>query len=734
MKAVRIVIKGLVQGVGFRPDVARIAKSLGVKGYVKNVSGGSVEIWAEGERVEEFVSAIKSIPRPAIVEEVELEYVRPKGFTKFLIAPSEGAGARSQIPPDLAVCESCLKEVLNPFSRRFRYPLNSCAKCGPRFSMLYTLPYDRENTSMREFPLCAECEREYSDPKDRRYHAQGISCSKCGPRVKLLDSDGKTVIVRDPLEEASKLIDEGFIVAIKGMGGYHLAVKATEDEPVRELRRRKNRPRKPFALMALNVNVAEEIVEVIDASLLKSPESPIVLLPKKKPSPLSDLVAPSHELIGVMLAYTPMHYLVLMNTKDKFSIMTSANPTGKPTCITKECVLSMGVADYVLDHDREIVHRVDDSVVRYTDGEVTFLRRSRGYAPRWIEVPWRLSEGISFGAELQNAGAISFENKVVLTQYIGDTDELETLEFLESELKWFADQYNIKASFVAADLHPRYNSKLLAERWSEELGAELILVQHHHAHLVSAAGSWGEEEGIGVAVDGTGYGVDGAVWGGEVLEFNRENFKRICHLKYFPLPGGDRAAKYPARIALAMLNEVNALSEDLFKELASKLPGGELEANVALRQRGVRTSSTGRILDAISTILSISWERSYEGEPAMLLEATSFGGEVIERLDLVKGDEVDVYELMLWVVENRNKYKVRDLAYTTLFNLGYNLGLCMKDSDLPKFVSGGAAVNDVLVKGIRSAAGEVKLPKGVPPGDGGIAFGQALVASKRLEG
>jgi len=722
------MVRGLVQGVGFRPDVARLATGLGLGGYVKNVSGGSVEIWVEGEKADEFVELLKAFPRPAVVESVEMEEVKPKGYKGFTIVRSEGAGSRSQIPPDLAVCEKCLKEVLNPFSRRFRYPLNSCAKCGPRFSMLYKLPYDRENTSMRRFPLCAECEREYGDFKDRRYHAQGISCPKCGPEVRLVDGEGRTVLTSDPVREAAKLIDEGFIVAIKGMGGYHLAVRATEDRPLQELRGRKRRPRKPFALMALDERAASEVVELSHLDVLRSPEAPIVLLPKREPSPLSELVAPGHKLVGIMLAYTPMHYLVLMDTEDKFSVMTSANPTGKPTCTSLECVLEMGVADFVLDHGREVVHRVDDSVLRVTDGDLVFLRRSRGYAPKWIELPWKVPEAVALGAELQNTGAVSFENKVVLTQHVGDTDELEALEFLERELEWFMEQYSLTPEVIVVDKHPLYNTRRLGIEMAERHGAQLLEVQHHHAHLASAMADWGVEEAVGIAVDGTGYGEDGAIWGGEVLWSDLRSYKRLCHLKYFELPGGDRAAKYPARIALKILDELGEVHRWM-DHLASKLPGGLKEAEIALRQGGVKSSSAGRFLDSVAAFLSVSWERSYEGEPAMLLEASSWKGEVLEVMDLVKGNEVDVYELFLWVLNNKDK-RLRDVAFTVQFNLGYNLGLCVSEHRLPRFASGGAAVNEPLIKGIRRVAGDVKLPKRVPPGDGGISLGQIAIASK----
>ena len=730
MKALKIRVRGLVQGVGFRPDVYRLAQSLGLKGYIKNVAGGAVEIWVEGERVEEFVELLKKFPPPARVEELYLEEVKPKGYSKFVILKSSMSKSRSQIPPDLGICEKCLAEILNPFSRRFRYALNSCAKCGPRFSMLYHTPYDRENTSMNDFPLCAECEREYNDPWDRRYHAQGISCGKCGPQVKLLDSEGKRLIVIDPIKEAAKLLDEGFIIAVKGMGGYHLAAKATDDDVVAELRKRKNRPRKPFALMALNYEIANEIVEGLDEELFNSPEAPILLAPKKEPTEISELVAPGHKLLGMMRAYTGLHYLLLKDTKDKFSIMTSANPTGKPTCITKECVIKMGVADYILDHDREIVHRVDDSVIRKSYDQWLFLRRSRGYAPSWIEVGKELGEAIAVGAELQNVGGLSFENKAVLTQYIGDTDELENLEFLEKELNWFIKEYDLKPERIVADMHPYYNTKRLALELSERFEVPLIEVQHHHAHLLSVMAENDIEEAVGLALDGTGYGTDGKIWGGEALLAKRDSFERICHIEYFPLPGGDRATKYPARALLGLLWKAG---EDLdkWRWLSKYLPMGENEFEIVKRQvsASIMTSSTGRTLDAFSTLLGISWERSYEGEPAMLLEAFAWGGKLIERIDLIGKENgecvVKVTELLRKVIEYLNKgFSKRDIAYTIQYNLAYNLALSIAEYDLPKVVSGGASVNSIMVKAIKDVLNDVIFPKKVPPGDGGIALGQ----------
>ncbi len=737
MKAYRIVVRGLVQGVGFRPFVVRLAKRMGAKGWVRNVAGGAVEIHLEGVQPELFIRELETRkPWPAIIEKVEIVETVYRGCRDFIILKSERNTLRSQIPRDVAICEKCLKEVLNPFSRRFRWALNSCAYCGPRFSILYSLPYDRENTSMSPFPLCAECEREYRDIKDRRFHAQGISCPKCGPRVRLLDSDGKTVITSDPTREAAKLIDEGFIVAIKGMGGYHLAARADVDEPVIELRRRKRRKRKPFAIMALNEGVASELVELKDGDL-NNPEAPIVLLPMKEGAEVSPHVAPGHKLLGVMVAYTALHYLILRETKKKYSIMTSANPTGKPMCTNLDCVLNLKVADYVVEHDRKIVNRVDDSVVRYTASRRVLIRRSRGFAPLWIELPVE-GELSAYGAELQNAGGVMFSNKAILTQYIGDTDDLDTAKELDYYIKWFERTYSLKPKAIVVDLHPNYLSKKIALKRANEEGIEVIEVQHHHAHVVSAMVDYGVTEGVGIAVDGLGYGVDGNIWGGEVLKANLKGFERVGHLKYVPMPGGDRATKYPGRMLISYLSQF--MSDDELKGLGLEkyLPYGKTELEITIKQLkgSVQTSSTGRALDAMSTLLGISWERSYEGEPAMLLEAYSLGGEILSFPEVVRLQDgvyiVDVPALFEWALDALKKHKKRDVAATFQYAIGYSLGLIASYYSDEVFVSGGAAVNEFIVRGIEGAVGKVKLPRRVPAGDGGIALGQLAIGAAHL--
>jgi len=751
----RVRIVGVVQGVGFRPFIYRLAVSKGLKGYVLNLGGSEVEVWVEGEdgAIDSFLRDVRvRKPPPARIDEVVVEEVKPKGFKSFEIRRSGRSVKKySQIPPDIGMCDECLGEVLDPGSRWYGYPFNSCAWCGPRFSMIYKVPYDRENTAMREFPLCEKCLSEYEDPGNaRRFHAQGISCPRCGPRVFLVDGEGRPVN-GDPIETAVRLIDQGFIVAVKGVGGFHLASLATDDEVVAELRRRKKRRQKPFAIMALDLGVAEKIVDPSPnhLELLLSPQKPIVLIPKREGSPVSELVAPGLSELGVMLPYTPLHYLLLSKTQDRFLIMTSGNPPGLPIVKGNEEALRKlkGIADYFLLHNREIVNRVDDSVVRLTDGEPTFIRRSRGYAPLWFKLPFKLKRRVeALGAMLVNAGAIGFDDYVIPTQYVGDCDNLENMEFLEESLRFLKENYRLKAEAVAVDLHPTYPTTRLGERLSEELGVPLVKVQHHHAHVASAMASNKlplDSQVLGIAIDGVGYGLDGQIWGGECLLSTYTEFERVAHLEYLPMPGGDRATQYPARILAGLLyEEAGEEGLELFIKLGlhSKLPGGVREAEVSakLSKNFYKTSSTGRFLDSVSTLLGICHERTYEGEPAMKLEATGRGGALVHGLKLEYEFRDGRYvvltrEYVLSLIDLLGREPVRDLAYTTQYLLGKALAeAALEACDFNiAVVSGGAAVNDYIVKGIKDALrGSIRvvLPRGIPPGDGGISLGQTVIA------
>lgn len=766
MKALRIYISGMVQGVGFRPFVRRIAKITGVMGYVRNLGGGEVEIFIESEsdRISKFLMLLQGkYPPPAKLEIAKIEELKPAGFQDFMILDSSNEKIMaSEIPQDLATCDYCLEEVVNPASRWYRYPFNSCAWCGPRYSMIYRAPYDRENTAMRDFPLCDECLSEYNDLwNERRYHAQGISCPRCGPKLFLLDRKLEKIEVNDPLREAVRLIDEGMIVAIKGIGGYHIACLASNDEVVSELRRRKRRPRKPFAVMALNLEIVKKLVEIPDnlIELFSGFIKPILILPKRRDCPVSDYVAPSLRNLGIMLAYTPLHYLLLMETKDKFLVMTSGNVHGDPM-ISDDLRLKelTNIVDYILVHNRRIVHRVDDSVIRMTHGGPVILRYGRGYAPKILKLKYPLKRPvIAFGGDLETNGAIGFDDKIILAPYSGDMDNPRVLEEHVGNLEFLAECYGLKERepIIVADLHPAYYSRKAAEKYASSNGLKLKLIQHHLAHFASVMAEVGhnpEEPAVGIMIDGAGYGFDGTIWGGEILVWANKVFKRVGFLDYSLMPGGDLAAIRPVRMLAAILSKFMGPDEiESFirrRGLLGGLKHGAKELNAVLTQirqkKGPITSSTGRFLDSVSALLNLCFERTYEGEPAIMLEEASYGGEpVIKSSDYFISERDDAFiimtgEIMRSLVENLDSNSRHDLAYTAQYVLGECLGIAAaeKARELGAkilYVSGGAAVNQIILSAIERASGfKIHVNRMTPPGDGGVAVGQ-VYAVGRLE-
>jgi len=771
VKSAKIVVTGIVQGVGFRPAIYRLASKLSLKGYVRNVGGSEVEIWVEGSKdtIKEFISQLLSeLPPPTKLESIHIEFSSPRGFREFkIMASMKGKIYRSMIPPDMALCSDCLAEVLDPSNRRYRYSFNSCAWCGPRFSMMYSTPYDRENTAMRAFPLCNDCAGEYRDPNNvRRFHAQGISCPRCGPRLELRDNSWRLLEVRDPLREAAKLINEGYIVAVKGLGGYHIAALATDDDVVIKLRRRKNRPTKPFAIMVLDIDTASKVVELDDSAIniLTSMERPIVLLPKRKDTPVSKFVSPGLCMEGVFLPYTPLHYLLVADIKDKIAIMTSGNAKDLPMCISEECArkVLLKFTDYVLTHNREIVNRVDDSVVRFTSGEPVLLRRGRGYAPKWIKLPLKLGRpAVALGADIHNVGAVAFDDKVVLTQYIGELSNREVAEDLLKYINFFTEVYGLplESSIIVVDKHPKYLSRTLGEKLVAESGAELVQVQHHYAHILATLVDRGLWEGrfIGLALDGVGYGDDGNIWGCEVLliEADAGKYERLAHMRYVKSTGSDRDVIYPARILISFLSEFMDLSEikDLYIKLGvmKDLPLGESEFKAVAAQLGrrplLRVSSIGRLLDSIAVLLGVCSVRTYEGEPAIRLEAEAVGGRYVLDEELhskmvisSKGVyELDFVPLFKELVEvlmrgSADKLAIRDLAYSSLVAIGKALALIVKNVARGRriepyiLMGGGAVVNDVVTSTVKNELHDedmyVLLPRKIPPNDGGIALGQ----------
>lgn len=753
-KAVKIRIIGLVQGVGFRPYIHRLAHVHGLRGYVVNLGGSEVEVHVEGpsSSIDSFLEKLVVMkPPPSIIKKLKVMHVEPNNYTGFSILPSRRTiTERSAIPPDFGICEECLKEILDPWDRRYGYPWNSCAWCGPRYSMIYKIPYDRENTSMNKFPLCSHCQEEYRDLyNERRYHAQGLSCQVCGPKTILLDSGGKPTNTSDPISEAARLLEEGKILAVKGIGGYHIAGIASDDHAVERIRRIKQRPTQPLALMVRDCETAGQLVDLEekDCIVLKSPQRPILLLPRRRASRASELVAPKLHWLGIMLPYTGLQALLLNRVEDGFLIMTSGNRHGFPMCKDLKCLLDQvgGDIDYILEHEREIVHRVDDSVVRWTRGRLVQLRRSRGYAPYWIEVSARVPEAIALGAELQTAGGVSFHDKIILTQYIGDLDNPVQLDELHGELKWLLDQYRLKPEYIVLDKHPSYSNRRIAPYFIDEYGVEPVELQHHCAHALSSIADNGLDPSDiypAVVVDGAGYGDDGAIWGGEAIIVSSGNCTRVSHIHYYPLPGGDAATKKPVRTLIGILHrgmsdeEITKLLEKL--EIIPRIIGVEKAAMIArISGKSPLTSSAGRLADSLSALLGLSYHRTYEGEPAITLESHLLANNVVpyRRRDppLIES-HLDPFESIIYVAEPLLEGK-RLEAYRRAATVLYWIGYTLAEEALSKthnniLFSGGASVNEYIALGVEDAAREagvnVIYHEKIPPGDGGIAGGQLL--------
>ena len=761
MKSYHIHVEGIVQGVGFRPFVYRIAHENDLRGYVKNLGDAGVEIVIEGkeEDIRKFLRDLKEKKPPlARIERIKKKEIPPQGFDRFYIEKSsqKGAGGDSIIPPDVAICDDCIRELFNPADKRYMYPFIVCTNCGPRFTIIEDLPYDRENTTMREFDMCDFCESEYRDPLNRRYHAEPVCCPVCGPNYRLYTNSGEE-ITGDPLKKAARLIDEGYIVAIKGIGGIHLACDATNEQAVEELRRRTFRPQKPFALMARDLETIESfaILDEDERTELTSYRRPILILRKKDPFPLPEKLAPGLHTIGVMLPYAGTHYILFHWSKSPVYVMTSANYPGLPMAKDNESAFEeLGdLADYFLLHNRKILNRADDSVARFVNGKRAVIRRSRGFVPLPIDIPFSYT-GLALGAELMNAFGVAKNGRVYPSQYIGNTGKLEVLNFMREAIEHFKKILRVgKLDLVIADLHPTYNTTKLGMELAEEYGTEFLQVQHHYAHAASIMAEHGLDEIIGIALDGVGYGTDGNVWGGEVIYLSYEDVERLAHIDYYPLPGGDLASYYPLRALMGVLSKLYPVEE--VQEVIRKhcpraiesLKYGEVEFNVILNQltRGINVSyasSTGRILDAFSVLLNVAYRRTYEGEPAMKLESLALKG----KNDLgfrvpVEGETIKIEELFIQALESRAN--PADIAYSVHLALGRAFGEIAIEK-AGEFgvraigISGGVAYNELIVKTIRKMVGAKGLKfystYEVPRGDNGINVGQAFLGGLYLEG
>jgi hydrogenase maturation protein HypF len=749
-----IKITGIVQGVGFRPFIYRIATANNLKGYVRNRGDAGVEIVAEGKEneIKSFINDLerKKPPLTQIYKKIVNYSQDTRNFDKFTILKSSETRelAGSVIPPDVAICSECLNELRNPSNPRHDYFFITCTDCGPRYTTIRNLPYDRQNTTLQDFEMCEFCKKEYTDPTNRRFHAQTVACPKCGPRAYLTTNKGEHVQLEDPVREAGRLLKEGYILAIKGYGGFHVATATTKDEPVRRLRQVKHRAQKPFAIMARNLEAIRAFAEVSpgEAETLSSYTRPIVLLDKTEGYYLSEQIAPGLHNVGVMLPYTGMHVMLFDRTKEPAIVMTSANPASEPIVAdNEEALKTLGsTVDYFLFHDRAIAQRCDDSVIRLHSKKLSFIRRSRGYAPAPINLKSFFNKCVlGVGAEENVTACILLHDKAFISQYVGDVENLETLEFLKGTIRHLMALTNAKIDMVACDLHPQFATTRLAREIADEMGCQVLPVQHHHAHMLSVMGEHGLDEIVGVICDGYGYGIDGKSWGGEVLHCSKEGFKRIGHLQEQPLIGGDLATRYPIRMAAGVLSrQVNV--EDWLLANHRLFPRGKQEAQVIINQLSSRhsapvTTSCGRILDAASAILDICHERTYQGEPAMKLESTAARGhDVLELEPEIAEGVLNTTKIIYAVFEARSKLSASDLAYSIQSYLAKGLAQLAIEAAQRIGVkaigfSGGVAYNKhitlAIEKYVEGNGLRLYVHEALPAGDGGISFGQALAAT-----
>jgi hydrogenase maturation protein HypF len=762
----KIIVKGIVQGVGFRPFVYRTAKKSNLQGYVRNAAN-SVEILIDGKKqnIKRFLKMLKN-EHPPLAEIFSIDAKQAESqerYDDFYVLKSESKGETdSVIPPDVCVCEKCRREIFDKRSRRYLYPFTVCTDCGPRFTIIEALPYDREKTTMLEFPMCGECEREYTDALNRRFRAEPICCSKCGPQYELF-KDNKKI---SQIQKAAEALDSGRIVAIKGVGGTHLATKTTEDEAILKIRKILRRPQKPFAIMARNVRSAEKIAYINEKEkeLLTSFRRPIVLL-KKKENKLSAHIAPQLHNVGVMLPYAGIHHLLFHYSREPAFVMTSANVPGEPMTIENKEILALN-AEYSLLHNRRIKNRCDDSVIKFVDGKAAFLRRSRGFVPMPVFLNIENFERnskfsnvqiLALGAELDVTACILNGSNAFLSQYVGNTTKLKTLEYLEAAIYNLIELTKIeKVDAVAVDMHPGFNTAQLGAELSKKFKAKLIKCQHHHAHITSLMAESGVGKMVGIACDGVGYGSDGKVWGGEILVSGFNGFERAGSLMPQIMPGGDLAATYPARMVAGMLSKKYSPQE--LKKILVEISHGfrsEKEIDIVLKQieqqyNTPETTSTGRVLDAISALLGICYERTYEGEPAMKLETFAFKGRAIPKIEMpviirkYEGRYVlDTTEILDAVLQMKEKFKAKHIAASAQKAIACGLAeIAVKVAREEKIdavgFSGGVAYNGAIVRYIREKIEKKGLrfltQTKVPCGDGGISLGQAVIAAGRLNG
>ncbi len=769
----RVTVRGAVQGVGFRPFIFRLASRHGLAGWVSNSPQG-VFIEVEGglSEVEHFLLRIeRDRPPLSFIQSLESVYLDPVGYHAFEIRPSDTSGEKTALVlPDIATCPDCLRELFDPANRRFGYPFTNCTHCGPRFSIIEALPYDRPNTSMRRFTLCDQCQAEYDNPLDRRFHAQPNACPACGPRIELWDAAGKPVASPGGvIGEAARLLRQGGILALKGLGGFHLLALASDDGAVRRLRQRKHREEKPFAVMFPTLDAVRTVCDVsaVEARALRSPESPIVLLRRiahddsdASASRVASSVAPANPFLGVMLPYTPLHHLLLAELGMPL-VATSGNLSDEPICIDEhEALERLGsIADLFLVHNRPIVRHVDDSVLTVVLGREMVLRRARGFAPLPIRSPILLRPTLAVGAHLKNTVALAAGHQVFLSQHIGDLESAPALAAFKRVIQDLERLYDITPEVIAADAHPDY----LSTQHAQESGQAVVSVQHHHAHVLACmAENELSAPVLGVAWDGTGCGLDGSIWGGEFFRVTQDSIERVGHVRSFPLPGGDKAVNEPRRAALGLLYQT--LDEEVFThgnlapvEAFSAVERRTLRKMLASNVNCPMTSSVGRLFDAVASITGLRQRVHFEGQAALDLEfamdpedsdgiyplgliepaAWTAGDGILPPPELGGGGwVVDWAPMVQQILDDLSRgvpvWKISARFHNALAEGVVAMAQQVKE---PRVVlSGGCFQNKYLVERtvtrLRREGFSPYWHQRVPPNDGGIALGQIMAAAR----
>ncbi len=778
MDGLRVHITGIVQGVGFRPFVYNLATRLDLNGWVRNTSAGvDIEVDGDKDSLDSFIKSLQDDAPPlSRIDEFSASFRPPSGFHSFDIVHSESVeGAFQPISPDVAICDDCLHELFDPNDRRYRYPFINCTNCGPRFTIIKDIPYDRPKTTMAPFAMCPDCEREYTDPTNRRFHAQPVACPVCGPSV-WLETVGETrelpLREDDAILETRRLLAEGKIVAIKGLGGFHLACDATNAKSVTELRDRKLRVDKPFALMMPDMETIEKhcFVSKAERELLTSPARPIVLLKRRPESNIAREVAPAQDGLGVMLPYTPLHYLLLADDERRLTtdhepasvlVMTSGNISEEPIATDNEEArqrLSV-LADAFLFHDREIHIRCDDSVVRAFDdmpqttihnsSSVYPIRRSRGYSPFPVKLPFEVPQILATGPELKNTFCITNKNYAFLSHHIGDMENYETLKSFEQGIEHFERLFRVTPVGIACDLHPNYLARRYVLERAERENLPTLNVQHHHAHVAACMaeqGLDGSRPVIGLSFDGTGYGEDGAIWGGEVLIADYRSYQRRFHLEYFPLPGGDAAVKKPARTALALLWSLGLDWEERLESVKEFCAEDLVTLRVQLEKKinTPMTSSMGRLFDAAAALAGVRQKVNYEAQAAIEFEALADESELESYSFGLNQDKVHVGSaveaLLKDVMMGVHISKISARFHNGLAQMAREVCLKIKSETGIKEValSGGVWQNMLLLRRtlalLEKSGFVVYIHHEVPANDGGLSLGQAVVAASRLGG